>query len=352
MYSKEHNLEFYTTHVHKALQEGKMSAADRLNHIAKPLNSLGELENVLIRLGGMGCLKREYRRCVVAMCADNGVTEEGVTQTSSDITALVARSMAEDKSSVCCMAKRANAKVFPIDVGMFTEVEGVPVRKASRGTANIKNGPAMSRSQAEETVLEGIYAVGRLREEGYDMIAAGEMGIGNTTTSAAVAAVLLNAAPEQVTGRGAGLSDEGLARKTEVVREAISKNSPDAGDAVDVLSKVGGFDIAGMTGLFIGGAYYRVPIIIDGMISSVAALIAKRLAPSCTDYMIASHMSKEPAAVAVMAELGLTPLLNINMALGEGTGAVSIMPLIDMALAIYYDMPTFNELGMEEYKPL
>ena len=210
----------------------------------------------------------------------------------------------------------------------------------------------MTNEQAVSTVLAGIDTVRELKDKGYDMIAAAEMGIGNTTTTSAVLSVMLDIKPESVTGRGAGLSDTGLANKINVIKDAISLNKPDRNDVLDVLARVGGFDIAGMAGLFIGGAYYKVPVIIDGIISSAAALAAVQLAPLCRDYMIASHVSAEPATQAVMEKLELKPLLNIGMTLGEGTGAVSIMPIIDMALAMYYDMPTFAEFGMREYKKL
>jgi nicotinate-nucleotide--dimethylbenzimidazole phosphoribosyltransferase len=182
------------------------------------------------------------------------------------------------------------------------------------------------------------------------MIVTGEMGIGNTTTSAAVLSALTGAAPRTVTGRGAGLSDEALERKVKVIEHGIGLHRPDASDPIDVISKVGGLDIAGMAGLFIGGAYCGIPVIIDGFISGVAALAAYRLCKNSRDYMIASHMSKEPGAKLVFKELGLRPLMSMNMALGEGTGAVSVIPLIHMAASVYFGMPTFDMLDMEAYE--
>lgn len=345
-------LKKYTDGIEAASPAKALMTKQHLDSIAKPLNSLGLLEDVLVGLGAAGCLKRSYKKCVAVMCADNGVVEEGVTQTDSSITALVAKNMLSGISSVCTMAKCNGVDVFPIDVGMLTEIAGVRVRKTQRGTGNIRKCPAMTNEQAVSAVLAGIDTVRELKDKGYDMIAAAEMGIGNTTTTSAVLSVMLDIKPESVTGRGAGLSDTGLANKINVIKDAISLNKPDRNDVLDVLAKVGGFDIAGMAGLFIGGAYYKVPVIIDGIISSAAALAAVQLAPLCRDYMIASHVSAEPAAKAVMEKLELKPLLNIGMALGEGTGAVSIMPIIDMALAMYYDMPTFAEFGMQEYKKL
>jgi nicotinate-nucleotide--dimethylbenzimidazole phosphoribosyltransferase len=189
------------------------------------------------------------------------------------------------------------------------------------------------------------------RSRGYDILATGEMGIGNTTTSSAVCAVLLGCPVIEVTGRGAGLSDEGLFRKLNAIERGISVNQPNPEDALDVLSKLGGFDIAGLTGVFLGGAVYRVPILIDGFISAVAALVAVRLCPRAGCAMFASHVSAEPAASLILRELQLKPLIQAEMRLGEGTGAVCALPLLDMALAVYNGMSTFSQIGMESYKP-
>ena len=194
--------------------------------------------------------------------------------------------------------------------------------------------------------------VGELKEKGYQIIATGEMGIGNTTTSSAVAAVLLKEQVENVTGRGAGLSTEGLTRKIHAIHRAIERNRPNPEDGVDVLSKVGGFDIAGLAGVFLGGAVYRVPIVIDGFISAVAALAAVTICPTAGDYMLASHVSKEPAARMILDKLGVSATLHADMCLGEGTGAVAYFPILDMACAVYNGMSTFQEVHIEEYKPL
>ena len=191
-----------------------------------------------------------------------------------------------------------------------------------------------------------------LSEKGYRLVACGEMGIGNTTTSSAVTAALLRVEPETVTGKGAGLSKEGIRHKAQVIRAALQKHHPNPNDPIDVLSAVGGFDIAAMCGLFLGGGIYHVSVIIDGLISSVAALAAMRLCPASAGYMIASHQSAEPAAELILKELGLYAPLRCGMALGEGTGAVALMPLIEMAETVYKNMPTFAGINIEEYKPL
>ena len=324
----------------------------RWDCIAKPLNGMGLLEECITKIAGIDPDVEISRKCAAVMCSDNGVVAEGVTQTGSDVTAIVAGNIARGQASVANMARVAGADVFPYDVGMITECDDVPVRKTARGTKNMLSEPAMTRHQAEMTIYAGMDIVRELKEKGYRIIASGEMGIGNTTTSSAVASVLLGVDPERVTGRGAGLSSAGVAHKTEVIRRSIKQRKPDREDPVDVISKVGGFDIAAMCGLFLGGAYYKVPIVIDGLISSVAALLALRLCPKCSAYMLASHMSAEPAAEMIMEALGLKAPIRCGMALGEGTGAVALFPLLDMAAAVYKNMPTFGDIEIEEYKPL
>ena len=332
-------------------QEGPAAARRHWDAVAKPLNGLGQLEEVIARMAGTAPLKREVRKCVVPFCADNGVVAEGVTQTDSSVTAVVAGNMLTGAASVCCMGRVAGAAVLPVDAGMLTEVPGMRSIKVSRGTANLAGEPAMTRRQCLAVLLAGLELAGELAEE-FDILAAGEMGIGNTTTSSAVAAALLERPASEMTGKGAGLSDEGLRRKIEVIDRALARHRPEPGDPVDVISKVGGYDIAAMTGFYLGCALHRVPAVMDGFISTVAALAAVRLCPAAGDALIASHLSAEPGAGHVMEALGLRPLLRLGMALGEGTGAVSVMPLIDMALRVYFDMPSFDNAGIEAYQPL
>ena len=320
--------------------------------VAKPLHGLGLLEDVLARMAGASPLRREYRKCVVSFCADNGVVAQGVTQTDSSVTAIVAGNMLTGQASVCCMSRIAGAEVLPIDAGMLTEVPGLRSIKAARGTKDLSREPAMTRQECLAVILSGMELAGELAEKGYTLLAAGEMGIGNTTTTSAVAAALLGRPAAEMTGKGAGLSDAGLARKITVIDGAIALHRPDPADPVDVIRKVGGFDIAAMTGFYLGCALHRVPAIMDGFISTVAALAAVRLCPAVRDVLTASHLSAEPGAGYVMDELDLVPLLRLGMALGEGTGAVSVMPLIDMALRVYFDMPSFDGIGIDAYQPL
>ncbi len=321
--------------------------------IAKPLNGLGRFEEMVVKIAALigKPQVRVDKRAVVVLCADNGVVAEGVTQTDASVTAAMAGQIRDHRSSVCLMSASAHADVFAVDMGMLTCVDGVDGCHIADGTGNIAVGPAMSREQAGQAIAYGMELVKGYAQQGYELLATGEMGIGNTTTSSAVAAVLLNMPVETVTGRGAGLSDAGLRRKCAAITRAIEVNQPDHNDALDVLAKVGGFDIAGMVGIFLGGALYRVPVLIDGLISSISALIAARLCPNSRCAMLASHTSAEPAAAAILNELGLTAVLHAGMKLGEGTGAVCMMPLLDMALSVYHNSAAFADTGIEQYQP-
>lgn len=329
-------------------------AKQRWKTVGKPLFSLGKLEDAVIRIAGIKG-KPVYslgRKGLVIMCADNGVVAEGVTQTGQEVTAIVAENFTKKETSVCLMAEVAGVDLFPVDIGMVADVPAVtrPEYKVAYGTKNMLKGPAMTREQAAQAVLNGIRIVRELAEKEYDILATGEMGIGNTTTSSAVVSVLLEKDVEAVTGRGAGLSAEGLRRKVQVIREAIRLNEPDRKDALDVLAKVGGLDIAGLAGVFLGGALCHIPVMIDGFISSAAALCAVRMAPECRDYMLASHRSGETAGGMVMDALGLSEFIDCNMSLGEGSGAVAAMPLLDMGLSVYLKMSTFEEIKVEQYE--
>ncbi len=329
-------------------------AEERWNSIAKPLRGLGLLEDAVIRLAGIygGESFVLGGRTAVVMCADNGVVSEGVTQTGGEVTALVAAEIAAGRSSVNCLARAFGAETLAVDMGMNTPVPGTLDRRVASGTANIALGPAMSRADAERAVAVGIDIVRDLKSSGMGIIAAGEMGIGNTTAASAVASALLGLPPEQTVGRGAGLSDAGLERKISAVRRALAVNGADPADPLDILAKLGGFDIGGIAGLYLGGAVYRVPVIIDGFISAAAALIAAEIAPAAKEFMLASHVSKEPAARLLLERLGLCPPITAGLALGEGTGALMLLPLLDGALAVYNGAHRFDELPMERYVDL
>ncbi|HWQ07209.1 MAG TPA: nicotinate-nucleotide--dimethylbenzimidazole phosphoribosyltransferase, partial [Feifaniaceae bacterium] len=332
------NFQKLNNQIHPLSETAIRATKARWDSIAKPVGSLGQLEELTIRIAGIqGGEPNIDKRGVLVLCADNGVCRQGVASTPSEITAVMAGFIAQKRSSVCVMACYANADVIPVDMGMLRVLEEKNLldRRLASGTADMTQGPAMTRAQAEQAIETGIELVRSCKEQGYRILATGEMGIGNTTTSSAVASVLLARDPFEMTGRGAGLSDEGLERKISAIRRAIEVNKPDPEDALDVLYKLGGFDLAGLCGVFLGGALYRVPVLIDGFISAVAALIAVRLCPNAGAYLLPSHASAEPAAQYVLDELRVLPILHANMRLGEGTGAVAVLPLLDMALAVY-----------------
>ena len=322
------------------------------DNIAKPIGSLGKLETLYAKCAGASFtpVPDISKRCVLVFCADNGVLAQGVAQSTHEVTTAIARSMVRRTTSVCVMAESCGAEVFPIDIGMIDKVEGMTDRSVGRGTGDMSRGPAMTRQQALDAVSAGFELVHEKKREGYGLIAVGEAGIGNTTTSAAVAAVLLGLRAEDAAGRGSGLSDEGLRRKIKAINTAIEVNRPDKNDILDVLSKIGGFDIAGMCGAFLGGAACRMPVIMDGLISSVAALCAVRLCPAVKGYIIPSHVTAEPAGVKILAERDFDPMLHGDMRLGEGTGAVALMPLLDMAGAVLKNAATFGKIEVEKYR--
>lgn len=334
-------------------EEARSRARDQWNSIAKPIASLGVLEDLVCDIAALtGTTDVRLDRAVTTvLCADNGVVAQGVSQSGPEVTTAVADNVARHASSVCKMCEPVDIDVVAVDMGMLTpaHIPGVIDRCIQRGTGDISLGPAMTREQAVSGIVSGIELVESLKDRGYQIIATGEMSIGNTTTSSAMTSVLLGLAPEEVTGRGAGLSSEGLARKVAAIKRAIAVNDPDPDDAIDVLAKLGGFDIAGLVGIFIGGAVHRVPIVIDGFISMVAALTARRIAPKCAPAMLASHVSSEPAVTALVEELGLRPIIHAGMHLGEGTGAACLVPLLRMALSLYHGT-TFDETGIDAYE--
>lgn len=337
-------------------RESMKRAENRWMSVAKPLFSLGKLEEAVIQMAGIKGTP-EYtldRKGLVIMCADNGVVAEGVTQTGQDVTAIVAHNFTQHAASVCMMGEVADTAILPVDIGMVTDVPSVTKReyKVAYGTGNIAKEPAMTQTEAKRAIEVGIEIAGRMKAEGYGILATGEMGIGNTTTSSAMAALLLGEPAEAVTGKGAGLSGSAVERKIAVIKKALALHRPNPADPLDVLSKVGGLDIAGMTGLFLGGAIQQMPVLVDGFISAVAALTAVRIAPLAKEYMLASHVSKEPAGQRMLDALGLSPFLHCDMCLGEGSGAVAVLPLLEMGLRVYRQMSTFQEITVKQYEVL
>ena len=330
------------------------AAKRRWNGLAKPLGSLGVLEEDIVRIAALTGREDVHleRRSLLIFCADNGVVRQRVSQSDHTVTTAVAASLGRGDSTVCHMARKAGCDVIPVDIGMAEKtLTGVLPRKVRAGTADITEGPAMTREECLQAILTGAELARQQAEAGTDLLLLGEMGIGNTTTATAVACVLTGRDPEELTGRGAGLSDDGLRRKIDTIRRAIGTNRPDPGDPVDVLRKVGGLDLAALCGECLGGAAARIPVLLDGSITNAAALCAVRLCPDVRDALIASHISQEPAAKVLLDALNLTPCISAGLRLGEGGGAVLALPLLDQALAVYRSGHTFGQLGIEAYTP-
>ena len=336
--------------IDKADKVSMEAAKARWMSVAKPLFSLGKLEDVVVRMAGMK-KTAEYqldKKGLIIMCADNGVVAEGVTQIGQEVTAIVADNFMHHAASTNIMADIAGVDLIPVDIGMITDVSSITVqeKKVSYGTKNFAVEPAMNREEVWKAIQIGIDTVRECKQKGYDILATGEMGIGNTTTSSAVTAILLQKSVEEVTGKGAGLSSEGLQRKITTIETAINKYKPDPQNIIEVLACVGGLDIAGLTGVCLGGAMYH------GFISTTAALCAVKMIPETRDYIIASHVSNEPAGRMLLEELKLSAFLDCNMCLGEGSGAVAAMPLLDMGLQVYRQMGTFADIKVEQYEVL
>lgn len=337
----------------KPLDSNKMNEAkERVDNLTKPVGSLGKLEEIAVRLSGItGELYPEVdKKTLIVMAADNGVYEEGVAAYPQEVTSIIAQCMVAGIAGVSVFAGLWGIDMKVIDVGIKGDETpaGLENRKIMSGTGNMAKGPAMARSQAVKAIETGIEAVFEAVDSGSRIIATGEVGIGNTTTSSAVLSVLEGLEPREVTGRGAGLDDQGLERKIKAIERAIEVNKPNPGDVMDVLSKVGGLDIAGMVGIYLGAAYRRVPVVVDGFISSVAALAAYKLNPLTRGFMFPSHLSAEKAGKLVMDRLGLKPYLDMDMRLGEGSGAVIAVQIIEAAARMMREMKTFDEMGIKK----
>jgi nicotinate-nucleotide--dimethylbenzimidazole phosphoribosyltransferase len=332
--------------------EAMKRAEARQESLAKPPRSLGRLEELSVRLAGMtGKVNNKFdSKYILVFCADNGVAEEGIASAPQSVTASQAINMTKGKTGVAVLAKRFGCVLRVCDVGINADIDVPEVipRKIAYGTRNISRTAAMSREDAVKAILTGASLAKESADIGAEIIGTGEMGIGNTTTSSAVLAVLTQRKVTEITGRGAGITDDAYKKKLSVIETAISVNSPDKNDITDVISKVGGFDIAAMTGAFLGCAAKRIPVVIDGFISAVAALCAYRLCPFARDFMIPSHASFEIGYRIAMGELGLVPLFDLSMRLGEGSGCPIAMMMVDAACAVMNDMATFEEADIND----
>lgn len=326
------------------------NAKNFLDNLCKPLGSLGTLEDIVIQLCGIReeMVYNINKKTIVIMCSDNGIVEEGVSSCPKEVTATVTENFIKGTTGVCALSKFFNSDLTVVDIGVDKDflTKDIINKKIMYGTRNMIKGPAMSRQEAIKAIECGIEIVEELVGKGYDLIGTGEMGIGNTTTSATVIAALTDLDSELIVGRGSGLTEEALEKKKDIVKKVLEINKPNKDDAIDVISKVGGLDIAGLCGVFLGGAIYRVPIVVDGLISSAAALCAFKLCNESKDFMIPSHLSKEPGADYVMKELGLNPMLNLGMRLGEGTGCTIAFSIIESAIYTANNMESFENSGV------
>lgn len=319
-----------------------------IDSLAKPPQSLGKLESLALQIATItGDLAPKIdNKAVIVMAADHGVYEEGVTPNPQSTTVFQTLSFPKGTTGMCTIAKISNAQVIPVDIGVKEDLPqdaGVIIKKVKYGTDNMAKGPAMTREEAIQAIEVGIEVATEAIQNGINLIGTGEMGIGNTTPSAAVLSVLHGCDPLAVTGFGAGVGAGGIEYKAEVIRKAIALNEPNAEDPIDVVAKVGGLEICGMAGIFLAAAANRVPVVVDGYISTVSALIASKLNPNVKAYLIPSHLSEEPGAKIAAELLGLEPMLHMNMRLGEGSGAALAFPILDAACSMITNMVTLGE---------
>jgi nicotinate-nucleotide--dimethylbenzimidazole phosphoribosyltransferase len=332
--------------------EGAEAAQRHLDSLTKPPRSLGRLEEIALRLALLrGGAPEVGHPVIFTFAADHGVVAEGVSAYPQVVTAQMVENFLRGGAAVNVLARQAGARVVVADLGVASPLHGsanLVSRPIGPGTANIAAGPAMTREQAIRAIEAGATLAEEALDGGADLLATGEMGIGNTTVASAIAAAITGAAAERVTGRGTGVDDATLARKVAVVRQALEVNRPDAGDGLDVLAKVGGFEIGGLVGVILAGAARRVPVVLDGFIAGAAALIAVTLAPAARHVLFASHRSAEPGHALVLGHLGLEPYLDLSLRLGEGTGAALFIHLARAAALVWSQMATFKTAGVSE----
>jgi nicotinate-nucleotide--dimethylbenzimidazole phosphoribosyltransferase len=327
-------------------------AQARQARLTKPPGSLGRLEEIAIQIAGMTGSERPSvaQRAVVVMAADHGVTKEGVSAYPAEVTAQMALNFLRGGAAINAIAASIGASVTVVDVGIASKVShpALLARKVAPGTANMAVGAAMTHEQALAAMAIGAETLETLADEGLDLVATGEMGIGNTTAASALTAVMTGRTVREVTGRGTGVDDERLAHKVAVIERTIAVNAPDASDPLGTLAKVGGLEIAALAGLILAAASQRIPVLLDGFIASSAALIACAWRPLSREYLLAGHVSVEPGHQIILDHLGLRPLLNLEMRLGEGTGAALAMAVVDAAVSAHTEMATFDEAGVSD----
>lgn len=336
-------------------EEYILRAQRRLNNLTKPQGSLGRLEDFAQRFVAITENDRPTigKKVIVTFAADHGVADKGVSAYPKEVTAQMIYNFLRGGAGINVLARHVGAEVRVVDIGVdhdFGDLPGLISRKIRRGTADMTAGPAMSKEETLAAMDVGTALAEEAKRDGVDIIGTGDMGIGNTTPSSAITAVITGRPVEGVTGRGTGIDDEALRRKITAIQTAIKVNEPDRRDPLDVLAKVGGLEIAGIAGLILGSAERRVPVVIDGFISGAGALIAYEREPGVRDYLFASHLSQERGHRAILDRIGLKPLLDLNLRLGEGTGACLGISLVEAGVRIYNEMATFGEAGVSERK--
>ena len=342
----------YISSIKETDQEAAVKARTRLDSLAKPPGSLGKLEDIAEKLSAISgeMYYDTKKRCVIVMSSDNGVIEEGVSVTPQSVTLAQTINFVRGLTGVAVIAKQFNTDLIVVDVGINADVDypGIIDKKIRKSTWNIAKQEAMTYDEAVQAILIGIETAVQAVNDGYTLLGAGEMGVANTTTSAAVLCALTGLPSVQVAGKGAGLLEDAYQHKIKVIQKAVDSNKPNPDDPIDVLAKVGGFDLAAMTGVYLGGAYMRVPVVIDGFISMVAALAAARISPTAKEYMFASHESFEQGFVHASQALGLDTCLKMNMRLGEGSGCPIMFAIMDAACGMMRDMATFEEAEIDD----
>jgi nicotinate-nucleotide--dimethylbenzimidazole phosphoribosyltransferase len=333
------------------------TAQARLDSLTKPIGSLGRLEEFARKLVGITGLEVPYplsKKAIFTFAGDHGVTEEGVSLYPKEVTEQMVYNFLRGGAGINVLARHSGADVVVVDMGVDCDFIGQPnllIKKVVRGTKNMRKGPAMTREEAEKCIDTGISLAMKYADKGYSIFGTGDMGIGNTTPSSAIAAAITGRPVSEVAGRGTGISDEALKHKIKVIEDSLSFNKPDSKDPIDVLSKVGGAEIGGIAGLILGAASRRIPVVVDGFISTAGALIAYSIEPAAIDYMFAAHNSVERGHKIILEAMGLQPILDLGLRLGEGTGAALAMFIIEGGLKIYREMATFDEAGVSKELP-
>ena len=345
------NLQEVLDRIQPVSEENLKNIQARIDRQAKPTGSLGRLEELCRRFIAITGREEIRGKRVYTFAGDHGVVEEGVSAFPREVTPQMVFNFVDGGASINALARHAGAEVRVVDMGVvadFPNLPGLIQRKIAKGTANFAKGPAMSRDQALQALAAGVEMAAQAKADGIDLVGTGDMGIGNTTPSAAIVACICNLPPDQVTHRGTGIDNEALARKIDVVARGLELNRPDPGDPLDVLTKVGGFEIGGIAGLVLGCAAEQIPVVVDGFISTAGALIASELHPQVRDYIFAAHQSVEIGHMHMLARIGQAPLLDLGLRLGEGTGGALAMTLVEGALRVYREVLTFAEAGVSE----